>query len=322
MKITQLHTAVKRLSLRIYIYILAALFLFAACDRKEKTVADKPQVITTTTIIADIVKNVGGDFVEVRSLMGPNIDPHQYKASEGDILKIAGADAIFHNGLNLEGKFGEVLKKAENVVPSYAVTSSIPKIDLILGEGAADPHVWFDIKTWVRAVSVVADGLVKIDPVNTIHYRRNEERYIEILLLFDKTLLEKLSAVPEEKRILVTSHDAFAYFGRAYGWKVVGVQGINTASETSVNTIQRLAQNIVEEKVTCIFTETSVSPRSITALTASVNALGSSLNIGLPLYSDTLGPPEGPAGTYMGMMEYNVDAIVAGILGENGVAEE
>lgn len=301
-----------------YLYILTTLAVFlAGCVQTDSGERAKPQVIATTSIIADIVRNIGGDFVEVNTLMGANVDPHQYKASERDVLRIADADVIFHNGLNLESKLGKVLLKAQGAVPSFTVTTQIPINQLIMEKGVIDPHVWLDPSLWVHAVSAVTDGLVEVDPANSLYYRRNEETYISELLLLDARLREKLNSVPLEKRVLVTSHYAFAYFGKAYEWDVVGVQGINTSAETSVYSIQELAKSIVIGRIRCIFAENSISSRSIEALTASVNAMDGKLNVGATLYSDSLGGPDSGAESYMDMLSYNVDAIVKGIMGGN-----
>lgn len=299
---------------RLLIAVLS--FALLSCVNARKFNDEKPVIIATTSIIADIVTNVGGEFVHMRPLISAGVDPHHYKASEGDVIRIAGADIIFHNGLGLEGKLGDVLQRAQGTVPSYAVSENIPDNKLIqTGPGAFDPHIWFDPELWSYAVRRVADALVEMDPANTIYYRKNEERYLRELLAMDKEIKEKLNTVPPSLRVLVTSHDAFSYFGRHYGWEVVGVQGVNTASETSVSSIQALAHMVMDKNVTCIFTETSVSTRSINALLASVSALGGHLAIGEALYSDSLGGPDSGADTYISMYEANTDAIVRGITG-------
>ncbi len=301
------------------IYILLALCLSlnaASCVKTNASRDGKPVVITTTSMIADIVRNVGGEFVNVTPLMPPGVDPHQYKASEGDVIRLAGANIIFHNGLHLEGKLSEVLQRAQGNVPTYAVSEYIPKDMLIFSGETPDPHIWFDPNLWVYAVKSVTDGLINVDPANSVYYRKNEENYIRELMELDESIRARLDTIPPAKRILVTSHDAFSYFGKAYGWEVIGIQGINTASETSVHTIQTLARSVADKHVTCIFTETSVSSRSVDALIASVAALGGTLHQGKPLYSDSLGGPGSGADTYIGMLNTNINSITAGIMNE------
>lgn len=300
------------------VVILLISFMLLSCVPQKRYNDSKPVVVATTSIIADIASNIGGEFVHIIPIISAGVDPHQYKASEGDVIRIAGADIIFHNGLGLEGKLGDVLQRAQGTIPSFAVSEYVPENMLIkVGEHTYDPHIWFDPKIWSYAVKRVADALVEIDPANTIYYRKNEERYLQELLDMDQSIRKQLDSVPKNLRILVTSHDAFSYFGKAYGWEVVGVQGVNTASETSVYSIQALARTIVEKNINCIFTETSVSARSVNALVASAAALGVTLRLGEPLYSDSLGAPDSGADTYISMFLANTYAITSGILGAN-----
>jgi manganese/zinc/iron transport system substrate-binding protein len=278
--------------------------------------SDKPAVITTNSMIADIVRNVAGEFVTVESIMPPGIDPHQYKASEGDVVKLAGADLIFHNGLSLEGKLGKVLERTQKQVLSYPITQYMPRDQFIVDMNTPDPHVWFDPQMWVYAINCVADALVQIDPANTLYYRKNEETYIRELLQLNENSKARLDTVPMNKRILITSHNAFRYFGRAYGWEVLGVQGMNTNSETSVYSIQALADTVMRRGVECVFTETSVPYRSIEALTASVIALGGNLKHCGVLYSDSLGVAGSDIDSYEKIFEYNLDTIINGVLNE------
>jgi manganese/zinc/iron transport system substrate-binding protein len=292
----------------------AAISLFTvSCSSHEKVQTGKPQVITTTNLIADIVKRVGGEFVQVRALISPGVDPHQYKASEGDVIRIAGADIIFHNGLKLEGKLEDVLRRAQNVVPSFSVSRDIPENLLIRSSnGEYDPHVWFDPKLWVYAVQTVADALVTLDPDNTIYYRKNEEIYVEEILNMDKAAREKLAAIPQNRRILVTAHNAFAYFGRSYGWNTIGIQGVSTVGEVSIYSIHALAKELVGGSVGCVFIETTVSSRFVEALQASSEIHGKKFIIGDALHSDSLGS-EPENNTYTKMFLQNIDRITAGI---------
>ena len=299
-----------------YILLAAVTLCTVSCFTQKVDYDGKPLVLATTGMIADIVRNIGGDFVVVDALMASGIDPHSHKASERDIIKLANASLILHNGLHLEGKLGEVLSRAQGSIPVYTVSEYIPESMLIkVSEQEADPHIWFDPELWVYAVKRVADSLVEIDPANAIYYRKNEDNYIQQLLALNVRVKKRLDNVPIKARVLVTSHDAFSYFGRAYGWEVIGIQGINTASETSVYGIQALAKTIVQRGISCIFAETSVSTRSVEAIIASAAAMGVELRQGRHLYSDSLGHTGTGADTYIGMMEYNADAIITGVLG-------
>lgn len=304
--------------IRFIILSAFCLIILAGCKKTEQITPDRPVVVATTGMIADIVHNIGGDFVHVETLMGAGTDPHSYKASERDVIKIAGASLIFHNGLHLEGKLSEVLGKTRNTVPSFAVSEYVPEhllINASLNDSSVkDPHIWFNPELWIYAVNRVADSLVEADPINEIYYRKNEDLYIQKILNMHNRLQEQLSAVPAERRILLTSHDAFSYFGEVYGWEVVGVQGINTVSETSVYSIQALAKFIADRDIECVFTEASVPTRSIEALVASAAAQGARIRVGSSLYSDSLGPQGSGADSYIDMMYYNVNAITQGIL--------
>lgn len=299
-----------------YILIAAFAVFILGCVKSDDNKNGKLKVVATTSMIADIVKNVGGNFVDVRPLMSSGVDPHQYKASEGDVLRLAGADAIFHNGLHLEGKLGEILDRMEGSIPTYAISEYIPSENLIYHGSSADPHIWFDVNLWILAVNRVADGLSEADPGNELYYRQNEHSYVQQLILLNEELKNILSVIPPKKRVLVTSHDAFSYFGKAFGWKVIGIQGVNTMSETSVNDIASLARRMAELNVDCIFVETSVSPRAVEALIDSAEALGVRLRKGNALYSDSLGADTSVSGSYIGMMKTNAFNIVSGIGGD------
>jgi manganese/zinc/iron transport system substrate-binding protein len=303
-----------RITLKYVLILLAvALFFTLSCSGVNRPQTGKPQVITTTNLIADIVKRVGGEFVQVRALISAGVDPHQYKASEGDVIRIADADIIFHNGLKLEGKLEDVLRRAQNVIPSFPVSHDIPENLLIrASNGEYDPHIWFDPALWVYAVQTVADALVALDPDNTFYYRKNEEIYVEEILNMDKKAREMLAAVPQNNRILVTSHNAFAYFGRSYGWNVIGVQGVSTVGEISIYSIHALARELVESNVRCIFPETTVSGRFIEALQASSEILGRKFIIGEVLFSDSIGN-DTENDTYITMFLSNVENIIAGV---------
>jgi manganese/zinc/iron transport system substrate-binding protein len=271
------------------------------------------RVVATTTIVADTVARVGGDRVRVHSLMGPGVDPHLYKASEGDVLRIAQADIVFYSGLHLEARMSEVLEKVGRRVRTVAVTRDIPR-DRLLSAGAEstmpDPHVWFDVSLWRQTVPAICNALCELDPASSATYQRNAAQYARELEELDAYVRQQAQTVPKRQRVLITAHDAFRYFGRAYDFEVVGLQGISTASEAGTRDIDNLAKLILDRKVRAIFVESSVPARTVQAVQQAVRARGFDVRIGGQLFSDALGTPGTPAGTYVGMVRYNIDTIV------------
>ncbi len=282
-------------------------------------------VVATTGMVADAARNVGGDRVDVRSLMGPGVDPHLYKASEGDVRRLETADVIFFNGLHLEAKMADVLERIGEQRRTSAVADRVPR-DRILTpeafEGQADPHVWFDVGLWRYAVLAIRDSLADADPAHTDVYRRNASAYLDELDALAAYVRTQVVRVPEEQRVIVTAHDAFGYFGAAYGFEVVGLQGISTAAEAGAKDVQRLADLIADRRVPAIFVESSISPRTIEAVQEAVRSRGHDVQIGGSLFSDALGSPGTPEGEYVGMVRHNVDTIVGALLGEKAEAED
>jgi manganese/zinc/iron transport system substrate-binding protein len=273
-----------------------------------------PLTVTVTTgMIADAVRNVGGNHVRVVALMGPGVDPHLYKATQGDLAKLREANIIFYNGLHLEGRMGEVFRTMAERLPTIAVAESIPK-ELLRQppefEGNYDPHVWFDVNLWIYVVQKIRDVLSEQDPAHRADYAANAAAYLEQLKQLDSYIREQIAKIPEPQRLLVTAHDAFGYFGRAYGIEVMGIQGISTASDYGLQDLNQLAEILANRKVKAIFVETSVSPRSVEALVEGTRAKGHDIKIGGKLYSDALGEEGTPEGTYIGMVRHNVDTIV------------
>ncbi|HEX8550323.1 MAG TPA: zinc ABC transporter substrate-binding protein [Abditibacteriaceae bacterium] len=267
----------------------------------------------STAMVADIVRNVGGSRVEATTLMGAGVDPHLYKASLSDVRKLANAEIVFYNGLHLEGKLGEVLSKLQTSRPVVAVSETIPKSELRTPpefEGSPDPHVWFDVQLWMRATEATRDELVKFDPAGKADYERNATRYLAQLKSVDEYARKQIATIPRGRRVLVTAHDAFGYFGRAYDIEVVGLQGISTASEYGLGDVQRLVQLLVKRNVKAVFVESSIPRRAIEAVAQGCAARGHNVVIGGELYADAMGAPNTPEGTYIGMVKANVDTVV------------
>jgi manganese/zinc/iron transport system substrate-binding protein len=310
------------------IVVLAAALLAGGCsadsvgDTYTNLSSRQIKVVTTTSMVTDLVERVGGERVVVEGLMGPGIDPHLYKASEGDVIALADADVVFYNGLHLEAKLAEVFERMGDQVRTFAVTDGIPRSRLLAPPafaGAYDPHVWFDVSLWRLALQQVRDDLSSLDPANTSIYQENAARYDAELAALDRWVRTQAERVPASKRVVVTAHDAFNYFGRAYGFEVRGLQGISTASEAGTADMRELAEFIAEREIPPIFVESSVSPRAIQAVREAVRARGFDVAIGDSLYSDAMGDPNTSEGTYPGMVRHNVEAIVSGLLGKSGV---
>ncbi|OAB80140.1 metal ABC transporter solute-binding protein, Zn/Mn family [Cochleicola gelatinilyticus] len=287
-----------------------------SCKDPNATGGDsqKLQVVTTTTMLTDLVKNIGGDSIQVNGLMGAGVDPHLYKASEGDVSKLYNADIIFYNGLHLEGKLVEVFEKMDlQDQKAISLGSFLDKNELIGSEYFAsnyDPHVWFNIQFFKQFASTVTETLSEATPENATYFEKNNALFQKKLERLEAEIKEQIKTLPEEKRILVTAHDAFNYFGKAYGFKVVGLQGLSTATEAGVQDVQRLSQFIIDNKVKAIFIESSVPRRTIEALQAAVLDKNHEVSIGGSLYSDALGSAGTEEGTYIGMFKYNVSTIV------------
>ncbi len=296
----------------IYIFLLA--IAIVSCKTEVKKENGKLQIVTTTTMITDMVKNIGGDAVEVKGLMGSGVDPHLYKASAGDVDKLFEADVIIYNGLHLEGKLEDIFEKMRQQQKQIiAVSDAIDKQELIGSEyfdSNYDPHIWFHINYWKQAAQFVINELKRLDAKNAASFEKNGQAYLAKLDALAAEISTTINVLPVEKRILVTAHDAFNYFGKLHNFEVVGLQGLSTATEAGVQDVQKLADFIIEKNVKAIFVESSVPKRTIEALQASVEASGHKVAIGGTLYSDALGDAGTVEGTYIGMYKYNVQTIV------------
>lgn len=295
------------------IFIILTLLFTTACANVEttKTNNDKLKVVTTTTMIYDLVKNIGQDNIEVVGLMQSGVDPHLYKASANDVNLIQNADIVIYHGLHLEGQMGDIFSNLKN--NSIKIEDGIDINDLLTWDDESslyDPHIWFDIDIWIDATKYVGEQLAYYDKDNAEIYLSNTNNYIEQLKETDSYIKEKAKEIPIEERYLVTAHDAFQYFGNAYDFNVIGLQGISTESEAATSDISNLADFIVENKIKAIFIETSVPTKTIEALQAAVKAKGFNTIIGGELYSDSLGDKENNTDTYITTVKANIDTIV------------
>jgi len=274
------------------------------------------KVTATIGMIADIAHVVGGTHVEVIGLMGPGVDPHLYKATQGDLAKLRGADLILYNGLHLEGRMADVLVQMASSVKTVQVTETIPH-DLLREppefQGQFDPHVWFDVSMWKFAVERTRDALREARPAHAAEFDANAAAYLVKMDELHTYAKERIATIPRETRVLVTAHDAFGYFGRAYDIEVLGLQGISTASEYGLQDVDKLVDVLVSRRIRAVFVESSISPKSIEALVSGAQSRGHDLKIGGQLFSDAMGTAGTPEGTYLGMVRHNVDTIVGAL---------
>lgn len=282
--------------------------------------APKPLIVVCTIgMIGDIAREVAGDRAQVSMLMGEGVDPHLYKPTRTDIGRLMAADVVFYNGLLLEGKMSDALIRAASAGRKvYPVTELLDERYLLEPEefaGHFDPHVWMDPLAWRSAVEVVRDRLSDADAQGAETYKANAAAYIQSLDALDQYCREALARVPEDQRVLVTAHDAFNYFGRRFGFEVVGIQGISTESEAGVRDIERIVEMLVSRKIRAVFVESTVSERNVKALIAGAAARGHVVAIGGELYSDAMGAPDTYEGTYIGMIDHNVTTIARALGG-------
>ncbi len=301
----------KMISLVLVISILAV--ILAGCAASSDLADNgKLKVVVTTTIIADVTREIAGDLVDVEALMGPGVDPHLYKASAGDVKRMSDADMVVYNGLHLEGRMGEVFANMKDKI-IFAANENLDESKLLEssdGSGYFDPHVWFDVKIWKGATERIAEGLKELDPENIDIYQANLEGYLAELDDLDKYVIDRTEELAPDKRILVTAHDAFQYFGNQYGFEVRGLQGISTDAEAGTSDVRKLADFIVDKEIKAIFVESSVPRKNIEALQEAVKAKGFDVEIGGELYSDSTGDVGTDAESYIGTVTSNIDTIV------------
>jgi manganese/zinc/iron transport system substrate-binding protein len=277
------------------------------------------QAVATVGMVADIVRNVGGPHVEVTQLLGPGVDPHLYKATRDDVRMLSSGDIVFYSGLMLEGKMSDTLVKLAHDRPVIPVTEQIDPKELLEPEdfqGHYDPHVWMDVSVWSKCVDAVSAALAKLDPSHAADYQANAAKYQQELARLHEYGRQAIGSVPKERRVLITSHDAFNYFGRAYGLEVQGVQGISTESEAGLQRVNALVDLIVEKKVPAVFIESSVPRKNIDALVEGARAKGHKIVVGGELYSDAMGDAETYEGTYLGMLDHNITLVARALGGE------
>ena len=273
-------------------------------------------IVCTTGQVGDMVANIGGEHVKVETLMGPGVDPHLYRGTLADTQKLNRADAVFYNGLHLEGRLAESLESLASRKPTFAITEDIvAKAPELLRKpdefnGNYDPHVWFDVSLWARCADTVAKRLMELDPPHAEDYRRRSAEYVAKLTKLHDQCKSRIAEIPSDRRLLTTAHDAFGYFGRAYDIEVHGLQGISTADEADLASVNELVDLLVTRQVKAVFVESSVPPKNIQSLIQGCASRGHTVVEGGELYSDAMGPAGTPEANYIGMVEHNVNTIV------------
>jgi manganese/zinc/iron transport system substrate-binding protein len=303
------------------ILLLAMAGLMVACTNSPSTTAedDRVRVVATVGQIGDLVDVIGGDRVAVTTLMGAGADPHQYAATEGDVEVLQNAEIIFYNGNFLEARMMGILEQLGERKHVVAVSEQIDPALLLEWEDYAqykDPHVWFSVPIWREVAEVIRDTLIEVDAEHAESYRSNAEQLLADMDELHSYVQTQVAQVPADQRILVTAHDAFNYFGHTYGFQVRGLQGLSTDSEASTADVQNLARFLVDNQIRAIFIESSLPIRNVEALKEAAAAQGWNVEIGGELYSDTIGTPGTPEGTYIGMIRHNIDTIVSALASE------
>lgn len=315
-----------RTVLSLVVLLMSTLGFGVGCSESSSGVAQNPDarlpfhVTATTGMITDITRRVAGEHAQVSGLINSGIDPHLFQPTRDDIQRLTQSDVVFHNGLHLEGKMSATFERVANgSTLVFAVTTDLDKGMLLSPsgyEGTHDPHVWMDPIAWCSAVDVIARSLGQYDTMHLQEYKDNAQTLIDEIYDLHARAEFAISTIPENKRVLVTAHDAFGYFGQRYGFEVVGIQGISTESEAGVRDIERIVDLLVERQIGAVFVETTVSDRNIKALIAGAASKGHEVRIGGSLFSDAMGPEGTYEGTYIGMIDHNITQIVRALGGQ------
>ena len=289
--------------------IIIGMAALSGCNTAPKTASKT--LVATTGMVGDLVQRVAGDHFQVDALMGPGVDPHLYKPTEGDLNRLRNARAVFYSGLHLEGKMVEVFKRLREAKPSIPLGESVPVRELIdRGNDVHDPHIWFDPTIWKLSLPHIAETLSKLDSAHQDDFVKNAKRTEAEIDSLHSWIVARIAELPPERKVLVTSHDAFSYFGKRYGIKVIGLQGISTVSEYGLQDVTRMVDQVVDEKIPALFVESSVPKKSMEAVQRGAQEKGHTVKIGGELFSDAMGAQGTPEGNYIGMVRHNVNTIV------------
>jgi len=316
------NTSLANCSLKSYLWLLAvvclALTLFAPPVRAAYQGQYPYKVGTTVGMIADIVNQVAGDKARVTNVIGTGVDPHLFNPTRSDVAVMLKSDIVFYAGLLLEGQMTDIFAKISRKRPVYAVTELLDDTYLIQDSATShsDPHVWMDVRGWMKAVEVVANALAEFDPANAEYYKKNAVDYRSKLERLDAYAKKVIGSIPAGQKIMVTAHDAFRYMGRAYGIEVMGIQGLSTESEAGLKDINRIVDMLVERKIPAVFVESSVSDKNVRALLEGAESRGQEVKIGGELFSDAMGKSGTYEGTYIGMIDHNATTIARALGGQ------
>ncbi|WP_233280978.1 metal ABC transporter solute-binding protein, Zn/Mn family [Paenibacillus algicola] len=299
------------------ILVLALAGCAGSNEKNGSTAEGKINIVTTIAQIAEPVSVIGGDKVQVSSLMGPGVDPHLYNATQGDISKLDQADIVFYSGLHLEGNMTEVFEQIGKSRPVVAISESVSEDQLLTDEtGAIDPHVWFDLELWEVSLTAAVEEMKTFAPEHAEEFENNKLKYFEELQALKQEAQEKLASIPENHRVIVTAHDAFGYFGRAYDMEVVGLQGLSTEDEISVSDIDQTIDILMQHQVPAVFVESSINSKSVEAVVEGASSKGLDVKLGGELFSDAMGDEGTAEGTYLGMYRHNVNIIYEALAGK------
>jgi len=309
-----------KIHFKVLVSLALTFWFISSCssDNSETINNEKPLIVCTTGMLGDALQNLLGDQATVISLMGPGVDPHLYKATQGDLAKLQNADLIIYNGLYLEGKMAEVMQKLARQKTIIAAAELLPddKIRYTVDD-VTDPHIWFDVALWAEMIQLLIPALEGTNILDAELLRQNGSKFIEELQELDQWTTTEINKIPTEKRVLVTAHDAFQYFGLAYDIEVYGLQGLSTLSEFGLRDVSDLVSFLVQRQISSIYVESSVSDKAIKAVVEGCRAEGHNVQIGGSLFSDAMGEAGTEKGTYIGMVKHNVSIIVAGLGGQN-----
>lgn len=298
--------------------LVLGLAIMTGCGQKPASGEEQIYIVATTGMVGDAVQAIVGNDAKVEALMGPGVDPHLYKATQGDLQALRKADIIVYNGLHLEGKMQEIFNELAKTKKVICMADGLSPQELIEAGTANsyaqyDPHIWFDVQLWSKAVAFLCDELS--GALGDASCREAGQRYLDTLHQLHEEVERELSVIPDDRRVLITSHDAFEYFGRAYRFEVLGLQGISTAAEFGLKDITDMVNQVIERNIRAVFVESSVSQKSIEAVVEGCQAKGHSLQLGGTLFSDAMGAEDSPEGSYPGMVRHNIRTIVHAING-------
>ncbi len=297
--------------------IIVLILVFVSCKKESKESREKPQIVATTSILADGIKNIVGNQAEVVALMPAGVDPHLYKASVRDLDLLTNADLVVYHGLYLEGKMTEIFEKLATSQQLIDISQGVPQAELIRSGSEAhsvDPHIWFDVNLWSEAMAFTAQQIIAWKPEWRSAVESNSSNYQKQLTELDSEVRLKVNELRSAGQVLVTAHDAFAYFGKAYRLEVKSLQGLSTLSEPGLRDLTELIQVVQENKVKAIFAEQTISPKAIKAVAAGAAERNHQVKLAGPLYTDSLDALGTPAGTYIGMVRMNLNTIYENLL--------